>query len=266
MEVIVVVVVLFQRNLLLGIHIEVVRIVHVGLGEDRDVRREVHVDLAFLAGALGRDDDDTVGSAGTVDSRGGRILQDIDALDVVGVQVVDGTFHRQTVHHEQRVGLGVHGADTTDGELAAVGRKTSHAAFKVLHQARRVTLFDGLGVDRGDGARHLLLLDFLITGHHRTFDEHAAVGHLHVEIAAAVERLGNRVHTEEGHLDGTVARVLDRQRIVSVDIGDGVGFLGDVLDGGAGDRHAVLVGNAAFEHDGAPAAGLALLLGRRSGR
>ena len=266
MEIIVVVVVFLQRNLLLGIHIEVVRIVHVGLGEDRDVGGEVHVDLALFAGALGRDDDDTVGSAGTVDSRGGRVFQNVDALDVVGVQVVDGTFHRQTVHHEQRVGLGVHGADTTDGELAAVGRKTGHAAFKVLHQARCVTLFDGLGVDRGDGARHLLLLDFLITGHHRTFDEHAAVGHLHIEIAAAVERLGNRVHAEEGHLDGTVARILDRQRIVAVDIGDGVGFLGDVLDSGAGDRHAVLVGDAAFEHDGAPAAGLALLLGRRSGR
>ena len=234
-------------------------------GEDRDVGGEVHVDLALFAGALGRDDDDTIGSAGTVDGRGGRVFQHVDAFDVVGVQVIDGAFHRQAVHHEERVGLGVHRADATDSKLAAIGRQTGDTAFEVLHQTRGVALFDGLGIDRGDGAGHFLLLDFLITGHHRALDEHAAVAHLHVEGAAAVKRFGHRVHTEESHLDGAVARILDGQGVITVDVGDGVGLFSQVLDGGAGDRHAVLVGDAAFEHHG-PATGLTLLLGRRGGR
>ena len=264
MEIIIIIVVALQLDLLLGRHIEVLRIIHITLRVDRHVGREVHVDLAFLAGALGGDDDDTVGGAGAVDGGCGRVFQHVDALDVVGVEVIDASFHRQAVHHEERVGLGVHRADAADGHLAAIGRETCHAAFEVLHQARAVALLDLLGVDRGDGARNFLLLDFLITCDDRTFDEHAAVGHLHVELCASVQRLGDGVHAEETHLDGGIPRVLHCQRIVTIDVGDGVGLLVQVLDGSTCYRKAILVGDATADHAGS--GGLALLLGRRSGR
>src|SRR5690606_28488116 len=42
------------------------------------------------AAALGRHDDDAVGAARTVDRRGGRILEDVDGLDLVGREAAHG--------------------------------------------------------------------------------------------------------------------------------------------------------------------------------
>ena len=83
-------------------HIEVVGIIDVFVLIDGKVGREVDVYLACLLGVLGGHNDHTVRRAGTVDGIGGGILKHVDALDVVGVEVVDGTFYWQTIHDEQR--------------------------------------------------------------------------------------------------------------------------------------------------------------------
>ncbi len=46
------------------------------------------MDLAFLA-LLGGDEDDSVCGAGTIDSAGRCILQDLDAFDIIRIKVID---------------------------------------------------------------------------------------------------------------------------------------------------------------------------------
>ena len=77
--------------------------------------------LAFLT-LLGGDEDDAVGGTGAVDGGGGSVLEDVDALDVAGVDavktVVGGTA-LYTVDDEERRGL-ADGARTTDVDLEAL--------------------------------------------------------------------------------------------------------------------------------------------------
>ena len=236
---IIVVVVPLHLHLLLRRQVEVGAVVQVPVLEDGDVGGEVHVDASFLAGALGGDDDDTVGGAGAVDGRRGGVLQDVDALDVIGVQVVDVSFDRQAVHHQQRAGFRIHGTDTADGELAAVGRQARHAAFQVLQEGGAVAFLDGLGADRRDSARHLPELDFLITRDHGAFQEILAVGQRNVKAGTSRKLLGNGIHAEERYFHGRLLGVLDEQGVITVGIRGGKGLFGQVLDDGADDRLSV---------------------------
>ena len=236
---IIVVVVPLHLHLLFRRQIEVGAVVQVPVLIDGDIGGEVHVDASFLAGALGGNDDDTVGGAGTVNGRRGGVLQDVDALDVIGIEVVDVAFDRQAVHHQQRAGLRVHGTDTADGELAAVGRQARYAAFQVLQEGGAVALLDGLGTDRGDGARHLPELDFLVTRHHGSFQEILAVGQRDVKLGASRQLLGNGIHAEESDFHGRLLGILDEQGIIAVGIRGSECLFGQVLDDGADDRLSV---------------------------
>ena len=74
----------------------------------------LHHGLAFL-GTLGGDEDYTVGTTGTIDSGRSRILQDVDALDVVGRDVINRR-NLYTIDDEERfVALG-DGATTTHAD------------------------------------------------------------------------------------------------------------------------------------------------------
>ena len=72
----------------------------------------VHRELVLLR-ALGRDQDDTGGSTGSVDRGGGGVLEDGDILDVLGDNVVKGSGN--TINDNERAVVG-HGRDTMDGD------------------------------------------------------------------------------------------------------------------------------------------------------
>ena len=84
---------------------------------------QVNHGLAALT-LLGGDHDHTVCSTGTVQRGGGRILQDGHRLDIGGVDGVQRTVVRHTIHNIQRVGHTGHGGDTTDLDAGVTARVT----------------------------------------------------------------------------------------------------------------------------------------------
>ena len=90
------------------------------LGRVRDTEVERGVDLGHAVGvgaALGGDDHHTVGGAGTINGGRGGIFQHVNALDIVGVDIVQRA-HVHAVHDVERLRI-VEGADTADHDAGA---------------------------------------------------------------------------------------------------------------------------------------------------
>ena len=96
-----------------------------GVGVERSRTVIDYLRFATVA-ALGRDEDDAVGAAHTVDCGGGRVFEDGNRLDVVGIDVGHRTLH--TVHQYQRRRI-VEGAGSTDEQ----GRRVSTGYTRRLH-------------------------------------------------------------------------------------------------------------------------------------
>ncbi len=97
-------------------------------------------DPAGLA-LLGGDEDDTVRTTRTVDGAGGGVLQDVDALDIRGVEGVDAAAGH-AVDHIQR-GIGTDGTHTADVDVVARARLSgrthdAHTGGGGLHGAQGV--------------------------------------------------------------------------------------------------------------------------------
>ena len=109
------------------------------------VHIEVHVGFAGFA-PLGSDDHYAVGCAHPVNSRGRGILQDVNALDVVGADSVELVFtalgKRKAVDHVQRVII-ASGSDTPDPN-GRTSCTTRGAAVRSNRDARHSAL-QGLG-------------------------------------------------------------------------------------------------------------------------
>ena len=101
---------------------------------------------AALGTLLGGDEDNTVGSAVTVQGGGSGILQDGHRLDIGRVQVGDTAAERNTVDHIQRAGGTVHGTVTTDHD----GRAGTRIAIGAVHLDTGYRAFEGAG-DGGGG-------------------------------------------------------------------------------------------------------------------
>jgi len=89
--------------------------------------------------ALGRDDDDSVGAPHAVHRRLRGVLQDLDRLDVVRVDALEGParggFHGHAVDHVQRLVAPVKRRDSADAHRdAAVARPRHLHAGKAVHQ------------------------------------------------------------------------------------------------------------------------------------
>ena len=133
----------------------------VVLGDQTGVHAPAAVELHRSVPALtllGGDDHHAVGTAVTVNGRCGGVLQHGHGLDVLGVDVGNGTIVRHAVHNVQgRVG-GTDGTDTADADGgSAAGRITTGGGH--LHtgggtrqgagHAGGNLLFDGFGSDLG---------------------------------------------------------------------------------------------------------------------
>ena len=170
---------------------------------------EVVVDdgLAFGAG-LGGHEDHAVGRAGAIDGGGSGVLEDVDALDVAGVDVVDAAG-RHPVHDVER-GRVVDGADTADDDRGAGARGAGvlgdldtggHALEHVVHPVLGLDL-QVIGGHRGDGGRHHgLFLDTVADDH--GFLEHLGVileDDLHILCSVVDDYLGDIA--DAGNLHG----------------------------------------------------------------
>ena len=134
------------------------------IGGGTDTGDQVIFDMDTLAGLLGGHEDDTAGTgSGTVDSGGGRVLQDDDALDVVHG---DDRGARDAIDNPQD-GVAVAGTLATDDHALAAGRLTAvvgddHARDLALQhegRARHRALDNLVGVvDDTHGSGQVLLL------------------------------------------------------------------------------------------------------------
>ena len=201
-EEIIIPVVRLDVYLLFGSEVEVIGIIHVFLFPNGQVGGKINVNLPFLLRALGRDDNDTIGSPRTVNGRCGSILQDIDTFDVVRVQVFYPSLDRHAVHYQQRIGLGIQRTGTTNGYLAILRAQTSHTTFQVVQDIRRIASLQIFGADNGDRTCHFLLGNVLITGHDH-FIQHRVV------IFQGKDRIRTRFHIR---LDGLLAQERNHHR------------------------------------------------------
>ena len=159
-----------------AVHVSLVGGIHIGIGvgQLRDLGEpgdtfivvESEFRLTHLTG-LGRDDNDAVSTAHTVDGGGRRVLEDRETLDIFGVDIVEAAFY--TVDQHQRTGMLVReGGDTADPDVGLVV-----AGFAgTLHgdHARETSRDDG----GQTGRRHLDLIR--LDGSLRTDDRNLSLG------------------------------------------------------------------------------------------
>ena len=200
---------------------------------------------------------------------GGRVLQHVDALDVVRREVHErvqtGRFHKEghavddvercvVVRARLHVGIGrSHTADVdADGRprLAAVlrGKYTlQHAASdEVLHVGRdgRHAL-DVLLLHGGDGAGQALAVLTAVADDHDVIECHVVITQDDVEGRLALEAYRLSLHADEG--EHQFRPFVHFQRVFSVDVGDG--SQGCPLDGDRDtrERFTMTVGDSSGE-------------------
>ena len=166
------------------------------IGLEREGSVEGDVGLALL-GALGGDDDDTIGSLCTIDRSRGSVLEHLDALNVVAAENGTDVFarHHSVNHIERAVGIASEGGGSADGGVGAqtagrtIGRDvhTRHAALQRLDDIARRRIGDVLHLHHGDRTRQVR---FLLRG--VTSDNHF------VDHAVVLER--------DGHIGGSLHR------------------------------------------------------------
>ena len=208
------------------------------LGDGVDGGRQVHGDVRDGGGmALGTllrgDDDNAVGSTGTVDGGRGGVLEDGEGLDVFRVDGGQRIAHAgdavigngQAVNDVERVVGRVQGCTATDTDRCAGARHTGTGsdddtgalAAEEVSRGRDDTLVDLVGLDRCDGTRKVTLLDGTVTDHDDVIEI----------LGVALEREGCR-NLIGGEGDGSIAHAADfhqcgrtghRQDIVAVQTG-----------------------------------------------
>ena len=141
---------------------------------EADIAVVCHLCGSALATLDSSDDDDTVGTTGTIDGRCGCILQDIHRLDVCGVDVGELSHERYTVEHYQRVVACAQRALTTDTDLHFCTRlrvclsheHTSHTTLESLSSIGSCNLVQFLTSDVSHRTRDSLTALSTITDDH----------------------------------------------------------------------------------------------------
>ena len=201
-----------------------------------------------LGALLGRDDDDTISTARTVERIAGSILEYGDAGHIVGVDAVPQTIIGYTVQYDERVVAGIERTDTANTELGiGIGRtggreglQTGHIALQRIHHVVDLSLVERLAVYhacRTRKRRPLLLavshndnlVELLVL---RAEDDLHAGGSLH----------GLRLHTEVFD-DNDVTSFHTGQVELAVHIRCGTGLRSLYRNLGTDDRLSILVEN-----------------------
>ena len=222
------------------------------LGDGVDGSRQVHGDVRNRGGmALGallrRDDDNAVGSTGTVDGGCRCVLEDGEGLDVFRVDGGQRVAHAgdavigngQTVDDVERVVGGVEGRAATDTDCSAGARHTGTGSdddtraltAEEVGGSRDDTLVDFVGLDGRDGTGKVTLLDGTVA-----------------DDDDFVEEVGV-IHEGDGRRDLTGRESL-RGKAHAADFHDGV-RTGNHQDVVAVQTRRDTVGRSLFENDGA---------------
>ena len=177
-----------EISIVVAVHRKLGRIHNIQLGGqagNTHIRLEGNVGLACIAGTLlGRDDDNAVRTAGTVDSRRGSIFQYGNGGDIVGVDIVevaDGIHH--AVHDDKGLVGSRNGTSTTDtdgrgGTRSTVGGHkvgSGDTTLKGVVNGNGGRIFDISHLHIDDGTGQVGFLDRTITDDHDIF-QHILVG------------------------------------------------------------------------------------------
>ena len=154
----------------------------VGHGLETVVGIELHGNLLAFLRALGGHNHNTVRTTGTVDGGGESVLEDVNALDLGGRNVVDG-FHGEAVHDVERAAVLGDGTAAADADLdvgirVAFGGHyghTGHLTGKGLGHGGNRLFGQFVRTYAGHGAQEVTALDRRITYHH-DFVEEGLVG------------------------------------------------------------------------------------------
>ena len=227
----------------------------VELAADLHVARIGDVRLGVARSFLGRDDDHAIGSTNAPDRGRGCVFQNGDLLDVVGVYVKGIVFHRETVHDDQRSGLGVERCLAADNHLAlAIDGQTGNDTFEAVHHVVGHDLIHLIVGHHGIGTGGPALLDGLVTGDDRFGDDHIGV-HLHVFLDVLLARFEGEVgvfHTQVGEFQrGTLHGNFEGKEAVLVGNGADTGFTDAHRN--ADERFPVCVADIAADGAGAAA-------------
>ena len=172
------------------------------------------------------DDDDTVTATHTIDSRGGRILEDCDGLNVLRVELTEASLYAIDKHQGSLVAVGQRGQAANPDIRVVLSRKTctldghhtGHTAGKHRTEVgyRRLDMFH---LQRGLRAKHRHLFrcriagdDDLIEFSHILVHNHIAQGSMHFRL----QRLETNVLSRENRMS-----TLAGYGIVAIDISDG---------------------------------------------
>ena len=204
---------------------------------------------------MGRDHDHTVRATGTVDGRGSRILEHVDALDVVGGDVGQGTGERDAVEDDERVVGGVQGTLTADTDAHGLARTggglgeldTGDTALQGVGDVVGRDLAEALAGDGGDGTGHVRAAGGTVTDHDRGFELFGILLEDDVDAAAALDGNADGGVAHAGDLEDGGGPCLEGIRTISARDG----AVGGVHDhhGGAGNGLSALVRDRTADAD-----------------
>ena len=120
----------------------------------------------FRLRLLGGDDDNSIGSPGSIDCRCCRILEYRDLIDLILVDICQCAADRQSIYHDKRTAACLERTNASDGHCAVIIDKACHLALQTLLQTRHVSIVDFLGRNHLERTSGALLLQGLITRHH----------------------------------------------------------------------------------------------------
>ncbi len=227
-----------------------------------EVGAEVDLGLAAFA-FLGGDDDHTVGCTATIDGCCGGVLEDGEALDVVGgnhgqgAQRTVGVVHGHSVDNDQRIVGGVERSTAADADVGTGAGVTAvgcnyHTGACTYQQVVGVGGKSGLnfiGLDYGHTTGGVLFLHCTVTYYHEVLENFGVGGEVNGDVGAAVQGHFLCLATYVGHYEGSIGSGDNAE--IAVYIGGsalGLSFDGDgsahcglvvsVIDG-TGHRHVL---------------------------
>ncbi len=115
-------------------------IIYIRSGADAPESLSVYIEATVLLAFLGGDYDDTVGRAGTPYTGSRGILQYGDALHVVRIDAAEGAFDGESVHDDERRGVGIERGGTTNLEIyrTILVLRSLHTGYQTLQGCRKV--------------------------------------------------------------------------------------------------------------------------------
>ena len=161
----------------------------------------VHL-YATLLGTLGRDEDYTVSTTGTIDSRRRSILQHVDRLNLIGRDVAHRT--RDTIHEDQRL-VRLRDRTTTTHANRNLGVGTTvlcsymHTGELTLQGLGYVTngsSHDILGRNRSNRTGQVLTTNGLITNNHDILQRRSILFQTNEDLGATIYRNVLGLHTD----------------------------------------------------------------------